>query len=876
MLDRLPLFLLLFYAALRVHGTGLDTAEPETALLAMVAVAAAGLALGGALHRERRLALPPLPFAVGLAAFAALAGLSVWTARDGGHWQAAADLGWAWLSDGLCFLAALQLSLRPGPRRGLVAALVAGLALTAAFGVYQRFYGLDYLRSVLSTDGAAAVARMGDAFSVRLASQRIPGQFAYANACAGFIIMLLPLLAPPLRRWRGLARREKFFWGGLLAASLLALACTGSKAGFLVAKLGEVLLWWRLLAASQEGGAKTNDHAAPGKANPGVPGIPEIPDNPENPGFPPPPPGAGRRALAGQALAFAGLTGLGTVISLALSLAAARLGGDAAGSVALALAWLGEIALLGRLAARGAAPRALARCWARGGQALAAAGLLLALAGGAWIASDGTAARLDAALREHGHAGAAGRLAAAREEIHKQLGVRGNYWASAVAMIADRPLRGFGLDNFGAFYGQYKRPAGWEVRRAHNLYLQLAVDGGLGLLAAFLFLWGAFFAARPRPLTDDGGDGGEGGDDGATNAPVPAGRPAAPQKPANKKAKAGAAPPAAPALRLGLAAGLAAFATTYGFFLCGVFNGLGVEFFFSEFYRRGGPEFSAVALIVHALVNWLLLPTAWLGAFWVAYRAGEKTPWGETAGWLRLGAGLALAHFFFDFHYYQAVNSGFLWLLAAAALAAGGRARAAAVSPRLANALVAAVIVGATAAVFFGLRPHFQANCARAVLEKLALESRPQDLDSIRSLAEEALRDRPRDPNLWQALADVSLRLRDQNAAERAARGALIANPPSAGARVYLAQIMGTRLGNDEARLRVMKALYRDAIRLFPLKPRYRLLYAEFLSRHGLRDNDGGGPADFARAALELSRPSTDAAAKLTPEETARAEALAP
>lgn len=66
-------------------------------------------------------------------------------------------------------------------------------------------------------------------------------------------------------------------------------------------------------------------------------------------------------------------------------------------------------------------------------------------------------------------------------------------WKSSLHMIADRPLTGYGLGQTGDWFNKYTtlRLAHIENSfndRAHNIYLQMAIDGGVPLLLAQLWL----------------------------------------------------------------------------------------------------------------------------------------------------------------------------------------------------------------------------------------------------------------------------------------------------------------------------------------------------------------------------------------------------
>ena len=78
---------------------------------------------------------------------------------------------------------------------------------------------------------------------------------------------------------------------------------------------------------------------------------------------------------------------------------------------------------------------------------------------------------------------------------------RAEYWKATAAMVADNPL-GVGLGNFEDRYPQYKTPAGWETREAHNVYLGLLAEAGPLCLVLFgLLVYGVVRTlARAAPL----------------------------------------------------------------------------------------------------------------------------------------------------------------------------------------------------------------------------------------------------------------------------------------------------------------------------------------------------------------------------------------
>lgn len=71
-------------------------------------------------------------------------------------------------------------------------------------------------------------------------------------------------------------------------------------------------------------------------------------------------------------------------------------------------------------------------------------------------------------------------------------------WRGMLDMIADRPLRGFGPGSFEWAYPPYAR-AGF-TRLGHQSYLQVATEGGLPALAAFLALWALLLRRLHRRL----------------------------------------------------------------------------------------------------------------------------------------------------------------------------------------------------------------------------------------------------------------------------------------------------------------------------------------------------------------------------------------
>ena len=74
--------------------------------------------------------------------------------------------------------------------------------------------------------------------------------------------------------------------------------------------------------------------------------------------------------------------------------------------------------------------------------------------------------------------------------------VRLFFWQSALSMFRDSPIFGHGFDSFGDLYREYRPPQivtvygpDLLVNAAHNVFLDIAVSGGILLLGVFIFLY---------------------------------------------------------------------------------------------------------------------------------------------------------------------------------------------------------------------------------------------------------------------------------------------------------------------------------------------------------------------------------------------------
>jgi len=84
--------------------------------------------------------------------------------------------------------------------------------------------------------------------------------------------------------------------------------------------------------------------------------------------------------------------------------------------------------------------------------------------------------------------------------------VRAGYWRGAAQIFWRHPIVGVGPGNFLDYYSMYKRAEDEEARQAHNDYLQVAAEGGVLALAAYVWLWVSVFVhgARGGGTRDEG------------------------------------------------------------------------------------------------------------------------------------------------------------------------------------------------------------------------------------------------------------------------------------------------------------------------------------------------------------------------------------
>ncbi len=211
------------------------------------------------------------------------------------------------------------------------------------------------------------------------------------------------------------------------------------------------------------------------------------------------------------------------------------------------------------------------------------------------------------------------------DEYLESFTVRAQYWRAGLMIIRDHPVTGVGLNNFGDYYPEYRRPQDDESLMAHNNFIQVGAETGLFGLLAFCVVWGAFFRAMR----------------GGVQAADVAGE----LRPLDRETDT--------QLTAGMAA-LLGFAMIYA-----MFNSF-------EPIPKAAP--------------WLL--TACLGAIWAcAYFANASAPdfRGETGDWVRQGVvyGIIffLIHSLVEFDLYEQGVAQTAWLLMGIALAPQLRGR---------------------------------------------------------------------------------------------------------------------------------------------------------------------------------------------------------
>lgn len=142
----------------------------------------------------------------------------------------------------VCFYLGLTvLAVIPRPQL-FWAGLLVGFLYTLFVGWDQHWRGLEAMRQYFLVYTLPKIPNPSPELLKRINSKRIFGTFVYANALAGAILLLLPVLCGAL--WHQFHSNRRWNRLGALFLTLISLPClywTGSKAGWLIA-LGMVVV----------------------------------------------------------------------------------------------------------------------------------------------------------------------------------------------------------------------------------------------------------------------------------------------------------------------------------------------------------------------------------------------------------------------------------------------------------------------------------------------------------------------------------------------------------------------------------------------------------------------------------------------------------
>ncbi len=122
-------------------------------------------------------------------------------------------------------------------RRIIVTVLLISTVLVCAYGIYQRFGGLERTRQIVRLYHAGEFA---PEFMTRLGTEKIFSTFVFPPALAGFIILILPLSLSVLLSKIDIPSR--ILAGVVCAGAFMCLFFTFSKGGWL-ASLISLILW---------------------------------------------------------------------------------------------------------------------------------------------------------------------------------------------------------------------------------------------------------------------------------------------------------------------------------------------------------------------------------------------------------------------------------------------------------------------------------------------------------------------------------------------------------------------------------------------------------------------------------------------------------
>lgn len=423
-----------------------------------------------------------------------------------------------------------------------------------------------------------------------------------------------------------------------------------------------------------------------------------------------------------------------------------------------------------------------------------------------------------------------------KEQLTKHLTVRINYWLAAIEAIKVNPFTGWGLDNFGELYPQFKQATGWEVRRVHNHILQLAVDGGILYPISFIWLVGALlFTTNKTPTVADTHC------TSATNIPY---------------------------LKVGKYASIGAFFLTYLLSFSGVFNGLGFEFITLELFNdtesMRATQHTLVPLLIHISVNLILIPVFFLMTICATWKELENVDLNKVCVFLKVGVAAVVLHSLFDFTPYHAVISSTLCIAAGIILACKRCSNSSKASQSKPILAVMVIIIGV---LFFFLvvHPVFKGGKQKNTATKASIGIvANEDLESTLQVNADALSYRPNDAELHISRAFLLLQAAYSNSelgytpndAREELEIAVKLSPENAANRMTLGEFLNTTYPQEKDKI---DNLFYTGISKYPLKAAYHLLYAKFLWRTGNKTK----AKTEAALAVNLHNQTTDSRVKL-------------
>ena len=245
LLFRVSCIICALYIIMRVILAGTVIFSPQViflngvALLALITAIVSRL-LSNGLILPRRLLLLALFISI------AAVGIAVIKAGLSGYLYPALTLAVDWLADIMIFLAVLITARERNVFRLYASMLGAGLSITGVYALYQKIYALDYLREIALNSGVfrdsmrAQGEMIAQAFITRIGDGWVDGGFGSSGILCAFSLLLVVFFF-------GMTKREKtFYFNGVLFLGLAGVALAGSIYGFILVKVFEVLVLYRL------------------------------------------------------------------------------------------------------------------------------------------------------------------------------------------------------------------------------------------------------------------------------------------------------------------------------------------------------------------------------------------------------------------------------------------------------------------------------------------------------------------------------------------------------------------------------------------------------------------------------------------------------